>query len=258
MIVAKKKFGQNFLKDKSVVNKIIESMPNNNLDIVEIGPGLGDLTSELLDVSQKVYAYEIDVELCDILSLKFKEEISQQSLQIKTGDVLDSWKSENLQKDEYNLIANLPYNVATKIILKALKDAKCKSLLVMIQKEVAQKFTAQSGEKNFSYLSIIAEYFSNSKILFDVLPSSFEPSPKVMSCVISFNKHNKVEDIQLTKFESFLRCAFSAPRKKVLTNLAKQFSKQELENMFNKLSIDSNSRASDISSTNYFALFKNL
>lgn len=258
MVVAKKKFGQNFLKDKGIVQKIIESMPKDDLNIVEIGPGLGDLTSELLNVSKKVYAYEIDVELCKILSSKFKKEISEQHLELISGDVLDGWREGSLRDDEYHLIANLPYNVATKIILNALRDTKCKSLVVMMQKEVAEKFTATNGDRNFSYLGIICEYFSNAKILFDVPPTSFEPMPRVMSSVISFEKHTNVEEIELTKFESFLRSAFMAPRKKVLTNLRSNFAKDSLEKLFKTLELDGNSRASDISSVNYFYLFKNL
>ncbi|PKN14786.1 MAG: 16S rRNA (adenine(1518)-N(6)/adenine(1519)-N(6))-dimethyltransferase, partial [Deltaproteobacteria bacterium HGW-Deltaproteobacteria-24] len=146
-IKAKKQFGQNFLKDDSILNKIIEAMPNNNNRIVEIGPGLGDLTQRMLKYKDMT-AYEIDSDLLSILRSKFANEIQSQKLELIHTDVLDIWKQKKtLYKDKYDLIANLPYYVATNIILQAIEDDNCENIIVMIQKEVAQKFAAHEGEK---------------------------------------------------------------------------------------------------------------
>ena len=118
-------------------------MPKDNNLIVEIGPGLGDLTEKLLQ-KNKLVAYEIDTDLCKILKEKF-------DIELICGDVLDSWQSGKLREEKYNLIANLPYYVATNIILKALNDENCENILVLIQKEVAEKFSALCGAGRFGF-----------------------------------------------------------------------------------------------------------
>ena len=106
-VVAKKKFGQNFLKDQSILRKIIEAMPNNDNKIVEIGPGLGDLTKFLVNV-KSVEAFEVDTDLCKLLQSNFKKEIATKQLHLNCGDVLSVWKSK-LIDEPYDLVANLPY-----------------------------------------------------------------------------------------------------------------------------------------------------
>ena len=123
-VVAKKKFGQNFLKDETVLQKIVEAMPKNDNKIVEIGPGLGDLTKYLVDV-KSVEAFEVDTDLCKLLQSEFKEEIATKRLHINCGDVLKAWKS-SLVDEEYDLVANLPYYIATNIILNATRNISSK------------------------------------------------------------------------------------------------------------------------------------
>ncbi len=111
--LANKKFGQNFLKDSVVLDKIIEAMPKDDLQIVEIGPGLGDLTRQLIEVG-RVKAYEVDDRLCKYLASEFKEPIEKGTLELVCKDVLK--QNGSLHQDRYKLIANLPYNIATHII----------------------------------------------------------------------------------------------------------------------------------------------
>ena len=248
IIQAKKKFGQNFLKDKSYLNKIIESMPNDNNLIVEIGPGLGDLTEKLLQKNSLV-AYEIDEDLCKILKDKYP------NLELVCGDVLDSWQTGRLREEKYNLIANLPYYVATNIILKALNDENCENILVLIQKEVAQKFSANVGDKIYGGLSIIAKSIADTKILFDIPPGAFTPAPKVTSSVILFKKHKPKYD---EEFAKFLKVAFAQPRKTLLKNLSNKFNKTKIENVFDKLNITKNIRPHQISEELFFEVFSEL
>ena len=141
-IKAKKRFGQNFLKDDNVLIEIIQSMPQNNNHLVEIGPGLGDLTKKLVKCKD-VTAYEVDRDLYSILQKEFQEELDSNKLNIILGDVLEKWNQNNsLYNSKYDMIANLPYYIATNIILNAYEDENCEHIIVMVQKEVADKFTA--------------------------------------------------------------------------------------------------------------------
>jgi len=248
IIQAKKKFGQNFLKESMYVDKIIESMPNDDNLIVEIGPGLGDLTEKLLQKNSLV-AYEIDDDLCKILKDKFN------NLDLVCGDVLDSWQTGRLRKENYNLIANLPYYVATNIILKALNDENCKNILVLIQKEVAEKFSAKTGEKIYSSLAIIAQSIADVEIKFDIPPEAFNPAPKVISSVILFKKFKPKYD---ESFAKFLKVAFNQPRKTLLKNLSSKYDKEKLTIIFENLNIQKNIRPHQISKELFFEVFSEL
>ena len=222
-------------------------MPKDNNLIVEIGPGLGDLTEKLLQ-KNKLVAYEIDTDLCKILKEKF-------DIELICGDVIDSWQSGRLREEKYNLIANLPYYVATNIILKALNDENCENILVLIQKEVAQKFNAKVGEKIYGGLSIIAKSVAKVEIQFDIPPSAFNPAPKVMSSVILFKKYKKKYDEQYSKF---LKVAFSQPRKTLLKNLSLKFDKNKVVETLDKLDIKFNIRPHQISEELFYEVFSEL
>lgn len=251
---AKKKFGQNFLKDESVLDKIIQSMPQNNNRVIEIGPGLGDLTKRLVKCKD-VTAFEVDRDLYSILQTEFSDQLENNNLDIILGDVLNYWKTNgSLYNSRYDLIANLPYYIATNIILNCLNDDNCEHIIVMIQKEVADKFTAQCGQKEFGALGIITTLLcSEMKTLVVVPPTSFEPPPKVDSSVIFLKK-------DLTKsfdesFNKFLKVAFSAPRKKLLKNLCSSFNKILLEETFEQLNIDSNARPHQVEASLYSHIY---
>ena len=250
-IKAKKKFGQNFLKDESVLTKIIESMPNNDNKIAEIGPGLGDLTKFLVNV-KSVEAFEVDTELCVLLQEKFDKELKSGKLRLHCGDVLEKWQ-DNLLNERYDLVANLPYYIATNIILRALADANCENILVMVQLEVAQKFCAQSGEKDFGALSVIAQSVADCKITQIVPPSSFEPAPKVDSAVMLLSKRSSRSD---EKFERFLKVCFKQPRKTLLKNLSVAFDKKELNELFETLRFKPTIRPHELTTDDYHQLYK--
>ncbi len=250
-VKAKKKFGQNFLIDESVLSRIFEATPKEATNIVEIGGGLGYLTQWLLKTKANVGCFEIDPELVVVLQDKFQEQINLRQLTIFSADVLTCWEKLG-GNGEYVLVANLPYYVATNIILRALQDEKCTHLVVMIQKEVAQKFAAASGEREFCALSVLARLVSTPKILFDVPAAAFNPPPKVTSSVIEFDKTcSTPQALELVKNEAFcnfLRKAFSAPRKKVLNNL----------NLKEISYIPQNARPHELCVNDYLKLFKGL
>ncbi len=252
-IIAKKKFGQNFLKDSVVLEKIIESMPKNRNKIAEIGPGLGDLTNLLVNV-KSVEAFEVDTELCELLQERFKQEINDKRLTLHCGDVLKKWK-DNLLQEDYDLVANLPYYIATNIVLKALSDRKCKNILVMVQLEVAKKFCASVGKKEFSALSVISQSVARVSITQEVEPDAFEPKPKVKSAVVLFEKFSDIKD---EEFNNFLKLCFSQPRKTLYKNLSTKYDKEGLKNIFATINIKENIRPHQLPTSDYHQLYKNI
>ena len=252
-VVAKKKFGQNFLKDETVLQKIIQAMPKNDNKIVEIGPGLGDLTKYLVDV-KSVEAFEVDTDLCKLLQSEFKKEINTKRLHINCGDVLQAWKSA-LVDEPYDLVANLPYYIATNIILKALADPMCKNILVMVQLEVAEKFCADAGEKVFGSLGIITQSVGSSHIVVKVPPTAFEPPPKIDSAVFLIAKKKNRSD---KDFEDMLRVAFSQPRKTLIKNLSSKYEKSQLLEVFKELDLIQTIRPHQVSTSNYHQLYKKI
>jgi len=256
-IKAKKKFGQNFLKDESVLIKIIESKPRNNNRIVEIGPGLGDLTKKLVK-NEDVTAYEVDRDLYSILQVEFINEISSGKLDLILIDVLKVWQDgSSLYDGKYDLIANLPYYIATNIILNAFDDDNCENIIVMVQKEVADKFTANPGDKEYSSLGVMSDILcENREILIEVPPTSFNPPPKVDSSVMLLKKNmtEKIDD----EFKKFLKFAFTQPRKKLIKNLSARYNKNELIKLFEELNIKDNIRPHEVSASLYSQIYKKL
>ncbi len=253
-VKAKKEFGQNFLKDDLILHKIIQSMPQNNNHIVEIGPGLGDLTKNLVKYKD-VTAYEVDTDLIGILEKKFATEIENNKFALKHIDVLKAWDElKSLHKSKYDLIANLPYYIATNIILRAFEDELCEHIIVMVQKEVAQKFTANVNEKEYSSLAIITQNISkDSKILFDVPKEAFDPMPKVTSSILYIKKdlNSKFDK----EFNRFLKVCFAQPRKKLSKNLTSILSKSEVSALFEELELNENLRPHELNSSLYSQMY---
>ena len=249
-VKAKKQYGQNFLKDTTILDKIIQSMPNNNNYVVEIGPGLGDLTKNLVKYKDMT-AYEVDTDLIGILKSKFAIEIEEGRLKLIHTDVLEAWdKQKTLHDGKYDLIANLPYYIATNIILRAFEDKNCEHIIVMVQKEVAEKFTAKVNDKDYSSLGIITELISvDSRILFDVPPESFDPPPKIISSILYIKKDM---DKYLDKdFNKFLKACFVQPRKKLSKNLTSVIDKNTISKIYEELEINDNVRPHEVSSSLY-------
>lgn len=253
-VKAKKQYGQNFLKDSTILDKIIQSMPNNNNHIVEIGPGLGDLTKNLVKYKD-LTAYEVDTDLIGILKSKFAIEIEKGNLKLIHTDVLEAWdRLKNLHDGKYDLIANLPYYIATNIILRAFEDELCEHIIVMVQKEVAEKLTAKTNDKEYSSLGIITELISiNSKILFDVPAEAFDPPPKVTSSILYIKKDmSKSLD---KDFNKFLKACFIQPRKKLSKNLTTIFDKNIIFEIYKELNINDNVRPHEVSSSLYSQMY---
>ena len=251
---ASKKFGQNFLKNDMYLHKIVQAMPHDNLKVAEIGPGLGDLTKELIKV-RNVTAFEVDKRLCEHLVSEFETPLNEGRFELRCGDVLERWELGSLLDEPYHLVANLPYYIATNIILRAFKDEHCRSILVMVQKEVAVKFSANVKQKEFSSLSVLTQSVGKATLCFEVEPEAFVPPPNVTSAVLLIEKNQSRDD---EKFEAFLKIAFSQPRKKLSKNLSTVFSKDMVNQLFTKLGLDSNLRPHEAETTIYHHIYNEL
>lgn len=251
MIKAKKYYGQNFLHDKNIIQKIIQAIPKDTKHIVEIGSGLGDLTQELLKISS-VKAYEIDDELIAFLRKKFQKELECGKLNLLHQDAS---KMVSFDEEKYFLIANLPYYIASHLILKALEDENCLGLIVMVQKEMAMKFCAKHGTSEFSALGILSAMICKRKILFDVSPLCFEPQPKVFSAVMKLTKEKEFKEFcDIKAFKKFLKQCFKSPRKKLLSNLKAE--KEKIEIFFKEHNIQENIRPHELRVDSYLKIYE--
>ena len=260
-IFAKKGFGQNFLVDDNILNNIVD-MSNVSSDdlVIEIGPGLGNLTEYLLNTGAEVLCYEIDKDMIDILNVRFKK---VEALTIKNEDILKANLEQILKDTDKNIkvIANLPYYITTPIIFKLLeyKD-RITSITIMVQKEVADRIVAKPHSKNYGVLTINVNYVADVIKLFDVPNTSFIPAPNVTSSVVKImpnkEKEQKLNILDQKTFNDLVKCAFLARRKKLANSIAnsKLLEKEEIEKIIEKLGFDMNCRAEELSIEQYVKL----
>lgn len=245
-----KSLGQNFLIDDSVPKDIVAGAEVNEDDLViEIGPGVGTLTAQLLNKAKKVVAIELDSDLIPILSKEIGDNpkftlIHNDALKVNFNEIIGD-------EESVKLVANLPYYVTTPIILKLLKeDYKFKSLTIMIQKEVAERMNAEPGNKDYGSLSLLVQYYCDTKIVRKVAPQCFIPRPKVDSIVIRLDKltEPKVSVKSEKLFFDIIRSSFNM-RRKTLWNGVKNIglSKEKLELAFNEADIDPKRRGETLS-----------
>lgn len=245
-----KSLGQNFLVDQSVLNDIVQGAEISEEDhVIEIGPGVGTLTKELLKKAKKVTAIELDSDLIPILT----EELGQdEKFTLIHKDALKVDFNELITEDEsVKLVANLPYYVTTPIIATLLNEGyDFKSLTIMIQKEVAERINANPSTKEYGALSLLVQYYCNSEVIRKVAPSSFMPRPKVDSIVIRLDKlpQPKVQVKDEKLFFRVVRESFNM-RRKTLSNALKtlKLPKEILDNAFLNSNIDPRRRGETLS-----------
>lgn len=224
---AKKGFGQNFLIDDNILKKIASSLDEKDYQaVIEVGPGLGSLTRYLVKSYPQVLCYEIDKDMIEVLN----DTILEHNLTIKEGDFLKSNVEKDIEtyfgKQNVCLIANLPYYITSPILLKLLEEVpSVKDIVIMIQKEVADRFVAKPNTKDYNALSVLIQYFTNAEKLFDVSPNAFIPAPKVSSSVIHLSYKDKVSlsGDDLTFFLKFNRNIFKQRRKTLVNNICTSF-----------------------------------
>ena len=216
----KKKLGQNFLVDEAIVNNIAEVAELSPEDtVLEVGPGIGTLTQALAETGAKVFAVEIDRGLLPILDKTLE---GYSNIQIINQDILQLDIQKELGEQSFKVVANLPYYITTPIIFSLLEQKlPIERLVVMVQKEVAERITAAPGGKSYGALSVAMQYYTEPTIAFTVPATAFIPSPNVESAVIVCKRRTKPPiEVDEKLFFRVVKAAFSV-RRKMLSNALK-------------------------------------
>lgn len=243
----KKKFGQNFIIDKNVINNIVEkSKVDENTLVIEIGPGAGSLTSQLGKKAKNVLAYEIDKDVKNILESNITNNTKIIYEDFLKRDILNDIKEYTY--DKLYVVANLPYYITTPIIIKLIEDKlDIDKIVVMVQKEVGNRFKAKPNSKDYNSLSIFLNYYFEVTKLMDVSRNVFMPRPNVDSIVVSFTKRNKKLPLKNEEvFFNLIRDSFKQKRKTIKNNL-KRYDLSKIEEVLKSHNMDLSTRAENIS-----------
>ena len=252
---AKKGLSQNFLIDKNALGKIVESAELKSDDfIIEIGPGLGTLTEELLEQANEVVAVEMDTKLAELLEHSRKsasQSVSKSKLKIINADILKLNLDEVIGDKPYKVVANIPYHITSKILELFLSRKQKPTLIVLlVQKEVAERVCAKAGQ--MSTLAISVQLFGEPEIV-DVVPKeSFFPSPKVDSAILKIRIRNNESSVMNTEeerdFFRLVHIGFSAKRKTLINNLSAGYhiSKDEASDIIKKVGLSEKIRAQEL------------
>ena len=211
-IPARKKWGQNFLIDHNIIKKIISTLNyNKSHHILEIGPGKGALTNHLTKLGNQISAVEIDPMLCQYLN-----DLKLNNLTLYNEDILN-FDCSNIS-EEYVIIGNLPYNISTPILFKFMTETRWSHLVVMLQKEVAERIISKEGNKKYGRLSVMMQSFFDIQLEFHIPNTVFRPMPEIKSSLLSITpklKHN----INYEPLKVIVENAFRHRRKKLKHNL---------------------------------------
>jgi len=258
----KKKFSQNFLLDENIIKKIIDnSMIDNNTGVIEIGPGLGALTKELVKRAKKLIIYEIDEELIPYLQ-RFYGEIKNSILLNK--DILKADVEQDIHEyfkdvDRVVVISNLPYHITTPIIMKFLEEVKeIDSMVLMMQLEVAQRITSKPNTKDYNALSVIIQHQTIAKYLFKVPKSVFYPQPNVDSAVVKLDIIKTINQEDNSNFYNFVHQCFSQRRKTLVNNLVNKYNKytkEELAKVLEANDINPQTRAETLELDDFLKIY---
>ena len=236
---AKKKYGQNFLEDLELSEKIIEiSGVSKDIEVIEIGPGLGFLTEKLIEKSKYLIAFEIDDDLIPVLNKKFQGRdnfslIHEDFMTTDLGTFLEG-------KKNIKVVANIPYYITSPIINKLIEYRKnISEIYLMVQKEVAERIASETGSKNMSLLTHAVQFYADAEYLFTVPKEKFTPVPKVDSAFLKikmFDDERYEKQISEEEYFKYLKTAFSNKRKSIANNLSGEgYSKEVTGDILEKL-----------------------
>jgi 16S rRNA (adenine1518-N6/adenine1519-N6)-dimethyltransferase len=255
MIRPKKSLGQNFLIDNNILNKIVKLIGNNNKNLVEIGPGTGNLTKKI--IKQNIKSLML-VEKDQVLFNNLKKELAEyDKLKIFNEDILKFDLEKNIKANSI-VVGNLPYNISSQILIKLIKFKKWlpkyQKLILMFQREVAEKILAKHATPDYGRLSIITAARLKVTDHFNVSPNSFYPVPKVRSTILVFepirNKNYKIKNIE--NLEKISQIFFSRKRKMINKAFNELFKKPLI--VAKKLNINLNLRPSELTENQYFKI----
>lgn len=248
----KKQFGQNFLKDLNILKKIAAEI-KPDLNVIEIGPGQGALTEILTHKSKSVFSIEIDKDL--------EHELTELKNKHKNFDfIIADFLEYGVVGGKYDIaVGNIPYYISTDIIFKIMQN-NFSEFVLMVQKEYADRLTAQPGTSQYSKLTVSVNSFYDVKKAFEVSKNCFYPIPKVDSAVVCFkSKGSFITDEQRPRYFEFLKNCFFSKRKTLFNNLLKsKFDKNLILTVFQELQINLNARAENLDATQFQSLFLKL
>lgn len=258
----KKAYGQNFLTDQTLLEDIVnQSGIDKDTTVLEIGPGAGALTGELCKKAKKVIAYEIDQRLKPLLAQTVG---GYSNLEIVFKDVMKEKLNVLEQKlgDNYVLVANLPYYITTPIVMNFLENSKkLNSLVIMVQKEVAERFCAPPKTTDYGAITVAINLRGKAKIIKQVPREMFTPAPNVDSAVVKIDiDRNKLESVDLDKVREVVKIAFSSRRKMLVNNLmnAYKLARTDAETLLINSNVSLTARAEELTSEQYITLSENL
>ena len=252
----KKSLGQNFLMDKNIIHKISDSInPDENDLIVEIGPGAGALTKELIKKNCDVICFEIDTRVKEIL-----ESIESEKLKIVFNDFLKVNLKEYIDETKYKkiyFVGNLPYYITTAIINKIIDESNPHEITIMVQKEVGERFMSKPNSRDYGSLSVFLQYnFDVTKVV-NVNKRCFEPIPKVDSVVVKLSKNKKIQAQNEEKFYKLIKDSFTQKRKNLRNNL-RNYDLNKIENILKKYNKDLTARAESLTIEEFVDISNNL
>jgi len=253
-IIAKKSLGQNFLIDRNVLEKIVNTTQIENKEILEIGPGSGNLTQYILKKKpKKVYVIEKDSSLSLLLQEKFNDEIN-----IINDDVLKI-SEDKISKEKLTVFGNLPYNISTEILSKWIVNLNKKfwfnELILMFQKEVADRIIAKSNTSNYGRLSILSNWKLDIKKIIDIKPESFSPRPKIDSSLLVFSPKKEFFILKKPKNLEMITRVFFSQRRKMIKKPFNQIFNDSKE-ISEKLEINLTLRPQNLTPETYYQITK--
>ncbi len=266
---ADKRYGQNFLVNDKILQNIVDVANLDSDDLViEIGPGLGNLTEYLFKTNAYPLLIEIDDKMIEVIKDRFNDKeftlLNADILKTNIDDLVEQIeKTKQVEFSNVKVVANLPYYITSPIIFKLLQDSKrINEIIIMIQKEVADRIIAIPKTKEYGILSIMTRYYAKASIEIEVSSSNFIPSPDVNSSVIKLTKQNvyNVENERLL-FE-LIHKSFAQRRKKISNSLSatnfNNMKKEEIEKLLEKSKIDRMARAEELSINEYISIVENI
>jgi len=253
-IKPKKSLGQNFLIDRNVLEQIVNTVEITNKEVLEIGPGSGNLTTFILKKNpKKIYTIEKDDELALLLKGKFSNEIT-----IINDDVLKI-SEDKISNEKLTVFGNLPYNISTEILSKWIvnldKNFWFENLVLMFQKEVAERIIAESNTSKYGRLSILSSWKLNIKKIIDIKPQSFSPRPKVDSTLLLFTPRENFFELKDAKNLEMITRVFFSQRRKMLKKPFNQVF-NDAKKVAEKFDINLNLRPQNLKPEMYFKLVK--
>ena len=251
-IKPRKTLGQNFLIDTNISRKITKLVQGQLADpIIEIGPGTGSLTNELLKDNYRIKAVEVDKQLTHLLRERFGD---VPNIEIINEDAM-SFDYSQLTGPWWIMVGNLPYNIGTRLLIKLITEVpQIHRYVIMLQDEVAERIVAKPNTKHYGSISVLFSLFTDSKLQFNVSKNCFEPKPKILSTVLTIQRETLLDEkIRFKAFE-ISKIAFQQKRKKIKTALRDYIDEEKAE----KLLLDLNSRPQELTPNDYLSIAESI